>query len=619
MIRPSERSHFAWVAASALAIQFVLVALQFPLEELFTQTPILRIDNGFQWYQVEVAVDLWREHRLTGYDPTFAAGQMGGLVTNGSGRIPAALAMLLDPAVPPVVAYKIYVFLAELLAPLAVVLAARLAGLGVTQAIVAAGLGLVLWWASYLHWYHTAGMVAYVLAGFLALPYAIAVANYVRAPQARVRTWFGLGLLGGFGLYLHPHFPVVMLLLLVPMIWRELAPTAVLRALGRGLPIAVFAAIVNLPWLLAVAAYPPDYIGAHPYQKVVDISLIPRGLVGLLGDGAHGAKLNIALAVGTVCGAVLSRQSRPLVLALAAAWLLVSLVGAVGATIEPLAAAQPNRLLPAAYVALLLPASIGLVELSRYLVRGPILRPRFGWAAATVVAVSTGLAVLEAYREVAPGPHGRYGDAPPEVEGVGPTTRWLLDWLGTRTSADARVLFETSHARVHDGSHIAGYLARTSGREFIGGPYPFTYAASAWDGVAFGTPLEDMSVEDFRRYLRVYNVGWVIAHSQALNSYLKAVPEVTLEDTRSTVGVYSVARSLSPVIEGPGRVLGATLGRIVVAGLDGPRTILSYHYVAGMAADDDNVRVVPAAVRGVTKPMIGIVGSTSAVVTITLP
>lgn len=618
MTRLGVTSRYISIGLTVLVAQFALVAYQFPIGQLFTQTPILRIDNGFQWYQVEVAVDLWRGHRLTGYDPTFGAGQIGGLVTNGSGRVPAALAMLLDPVVTPVVAYKIYVFLAELIAPLAVVLAASLAGLACMQAFVAAGLGLVLWWASYLHWYHTAGMVAFVLATFLALPYAIAVAKYIRAPRQHAVTWLGLGLLGGLGLFLHPHFPVVTLLLLVPMIWRELAPRSVPRALGRGLPIAVVAAAVNLPWLLALAAYPPDYIGAHPYQKAVDISLIPKGLAGMLADGANGAKLNVALAVGTACGAVWSKQSRSLVIALAVAWLLVALVGAVGAALGPLAAIQPNRLLPAAYVALLLPAAIGVVGLVRHLVRGPIWRPQFGWAAAAVIAVSTGLAVFEVSREVTSGPHGRYGDAPPEVDGVGPTTQWLLYWLNTRTTRDARVLFETSHARVHDGSHIAGYLAKTSGREFIGGPYPFTYAAGAWDGVAFGMPLEGMPIKDFRRYLSVYNVGWVIAHSQALKSYLKGVPEVTLEDARSTVDVYSVSRPLSPVLEGPGRILEATLGRIVVTGLDGPRTILSYHYVAGMVADDDNVRIVPATVQGVEKPMVGIVGSSTVAVTITL-
>lgn len=607
------------IAVAVLAVQFVVVAYQFPFGELFTQTPILHIDNGFQWYQVELAVDLWRQHKLTGYDPTFGAGQMGGLVVNGSGRIPAALAISLDSAVSPVVAYKIYVFLAELIAPLAVVLAARLAGVGFMHSAVASGLGVLLWWASYLHWYHTAGMVSFVLASFLALPYAIAVANHVRAPRPRIRNGIALGALGGLGLLLHPHFPVVMLLLLLPLIWPDLAPKSLARTVGRGLPIAIFAGIVNLPWLLAIAAYPPDYIGGHPYQKTVDITLIPRNLVGMFGDGAQGAKINVALAIGAACAAILRSQYRPLAMALVIGWSLMSLIGAVGAVLEPLAVIQPNRLLPAAYVALLLPASIGLVELAQRLAGRPVFKPRLGWPVAAIVAASLALATIEVGREVTPGPHGRYGDTPPEVDGVGPVTRWLLTWLETRTSSDARVLFETSHARVHDGSHIAGYLARTGGREFIGGPYPFTYAASAWDGVAFGRPIDGMSVEVFRHYLSVYNVGWLIVHSQALKSYLRGMPGITLAGTRSGINVYAVAVPTGRIIEGPGSVVEAALGRIAVTGLTGPRTVLSYHYVSGMAADDEKVSVVAVMVPGITEPMIGIVGSSPATVTITLP
>ena len=93
-------------------------------------------------------------------------------------------------------------------------------------------------------------------------------------------------------------------------------------------------------------------------------------------------------------------------------------------------------------------------------------------ATAAVVGLSFALSIREVVREVSYDPVGRYGSVPPEVRPLGPKSVWLLDWMARKTTAEGRVLFETSKGRIHDGAHIAGYLAVRAGRELIGGPYP---------------------------------------------------------------------------------------------------------------------------------------------------
>jgi hypothetical protein len=63
---------------------------------------------------------------------------IGGVITNGSARIPALVAAVVDPLISPVIVYKIYVFIAAVMAPLAIVLGARLAGLGTAHGALAA-------------------------------------------------------------------------------------------------------------------------------------------------------------------------------------------------------------------------------------------------------------------------------------------------------------------------------------------------------------------------------------------------------------------------------------------------------------------------------------------------
>src|SRR6185503_9079142 len=118
---------------------------------------------------------------------------------------------------------------------------------------------------------------------------------------------------------------------------------------------------------------------------------------------------------------------------------------------------------------------------------------------------------------------GRYGAAPPEVKPPGDYSVWLMDWLKRRTTADSRVLFETSNARIHDQGHMAGYYAYSSQREFIGGPYPQMLVVSAWDGFAFGKPIADIPTARMAEYLSAYNIGAIVVHSDAARSYFDAM------------------------------------------------------------------------------------------------
>ena len=266
---------------------------------------------------------------------------------------------------------------------------------------------------------------------------------------------------------------------------------------------------------------------------------------------------------------------------------------------------QPNRFASTAYLFLVLPAALGTATLVSA-IRDRTGAMRYAFAAGAVVLAFVGLFVANEVRhEVSFGPSGRYGDAPPEARDLGPKGRAVLAWLRDRTTPEGRVLFETSLARVHDGGHIVGYLATQAHREFIGGPYNNFFAGTR-DGWMFGRSIDTIEPKDFLAYLSLYNIGWLVVHSDATKTYLHRFKDV-IEPQSSFEGLetFVVHQPLDYVAEGHGRVRSVDYGRIVVERLDATDAplVLKYHYAPGMRALDGSV-VEPQAMLDDPVPFI---------------
>lgn len=237
------------------ATHAILLSLAFPLTEVFSDVPLLHIDSSFHLYQVSVAQELRSSHHLVGYDPWFAAGYIGGVNYNASAKFPALLAALFSPTLTPVVAYKIYVFFSALLAPAFVLLAMRMLKVGAVATVVATWFGFLLWWISAFHWYHTAGMVAYVAASYAALPYIALAWRSITEPL----TLFSIGTLavfGSIGVMYHPLFPIPVIFtvpLLALAAWKQVRLQQLLIVL---LVVPALCVLPNLAWILPSIKYP---------------------------------------------------------------------------------------------------------------------------------------------------------------------------------------------------------------------------------------------------------------------------------------------------------------------------------------------------------------------------
>lgn len=594
-------------------IHAILLCLAFPLTELLSEIPLLHFDSPYHLYQVSVAQELWLDHHLVGYDPWFAAGYVGGVNVNQSARIPALLAMLFTPSLGPIVAYKLYVFVPALLAPGFVLLAMHLLKADAVAMVVATLLGFLLWWISALHWYHTSGMVSFVGASYAALAY-IALTWRSVTESLTFSIVVALAVLGAIGVLYSSMFPILVIFtmpFLVLAAWKQVKLNQLLIVL---LIVPVLCILPNIVWLLPVFKYPGWGDGdIYPFQKVVDAGIIWSEALGRIDGVARGARINPVLwfcVMWSLFFAVNSPLHR-LSIGFVVSAVFVIVFSAVGAWWPVMGVLQPNRYSHYAYLLLVVPAGIGISTIIDMFRRRGLVGHLAKGSAILLIAASV-FFIFELKNEVSSDDTPHHGRPSPEVRGPGETTLWLTDWLKRNTTDEARVLFETSSARIHDEAHVAGFLAMETKREFIGGPYFTEPPLGFRDGILFGRPISEFSTDEFSDQLELYNIGWAVVHSVASEAYLDQHPllELVAQQLVSTIyhgqlnlNLYKVNQEHSYFLEGRGRVTQRKLNRIDLSEIVGEAITLKYHFVDGMISDPPTI-LLPVIRPGDPDPFI---------------
>lgn len=566
-------------------VQLLLTSISFPLSELFSAKPLLYLDNALHWYQLKLAATIAPDLTPVAYDPFFAAGYLGGVSYNVSARLPALIVSILGPLADVTLVWKLYVFALSLLAPLCLPLTGRILKVNTVAIAAMAMLGLGLWWTSYFRWFFTAGMVSYVASCYFSVLYAAWFWQYLTG-NYRKYTLFPIAIMGGVLLFFHPFFPVpvaILIFCLSVLQWRAWRTSRMGAALVL-IPLCTLA--MNFIWyapMMSSGMFWGDLHTGEPYQQG-GLYLLLYELLGVFEKTTFGARIYLPIAVLAVIGVIGKDATRSR--RVWAAWFLagfsVEVLRSVGEHSAWIAKMEPHRFSPLGYLLLTIPAGRGLAVFLSFL-RRLLQEKRGGIAALGYVPLVAVLVFLgrETVREASPANHPHTGPAPPYVRGVGLKTQWVVEWIKSNTDPSARILFETSQARFHDGDHSAGYIAATTQRELIGGVYPGHHYAGFSDGFAFGDKLQNLDAVQFMRHMETYNVGWIIAFNPGSKLYFSQQPTLKLMAEFEGLAAYRVARNHSFFQSGQGLV-SRQYNRLVLDALTGPIVALKYHYVPGL-------------------------------------
>ncbi|MGZ3814279.1 MAG: hypothetical protein ACXVA0_21270 [Mucilaginibacter sp.] len=572
-----------------LLLQFCLVSYDFPLSELFTETPLFYVDNAYHWYYLKFLNNIWLDGLLTGYDPFFNAGAPAGIATDLSGHAAQVFALLVRNGLSEIEIWKLYIFTIAVIGPILPAIGIWALGLDVVKIVVALSLGILIWWVSWFHWFHAVGMGSYVFASFLSLLVILLFIRY-RASNGFWRVFF-VSVLSATLIFIHPVIILLVLIVLSCFFAFNIQGLANRKTVIY-LAVFILASFMLNAWWLKLY-FSPLYQTAYKvvlYQADVSPANILYELLGQWKEHTHGSKVYSLLFLLSIIAVfqVSGKIRRLYIWPFLTAWFILQLYASLAGMIPMLAKlTQPNRFAPAGYLLLIVPSIFavkcpgGIVELLS------VPRKRLYSAALLVAGLIFAVNITELYREVSYGEHGRYAVAPPNVKATGPYSDFVLSVLKKETDASARVLFETSMGRVHDDAHLAGYYAYSSDREFIGGPYTSSSFAGFRDGFVFGSPIEDIPPEKFVEYLNLYNIGWVIAHSDKSKSYFNKISNMTPGPSFRELQFYTVNAKHDFFIKGAGVIKKRDHNLIELSELSDDVVELKYHYFPDFKANVD--------------------------------
>src|SRR4029079_4149882 len=124
----------------------------------------------------------------------------------------------------------------------------------------------------------------------------------------------------------------------------------------------------------------------------------------------------------------------------------------------------------------------------------------------------------------------------------------IVEWIDRETPENARLLFEESGDEsgfVYDRTYLSSFLPYLTGRQLIGGPINLYndrhHFAEFHSGKLFQKDPQAISDSELRNYLRLYNIGAVVAfHPRSIQRLLSIPGLVTVEQRIGPVHLMKV-------------------------------------------------------------------------------
>jgi hypothetical protein len=405
--------------------------------------------------------------------------------------------------------------------------------------------------------------------------------------------------------------PMIVLLVIEPRLVTG-------RLIAWSAAAAALAFLVNAVWLIPAFHHRADDVSAAIVEQLPLFASANPFTFFLDYFGPHGfwtfrpsfmeKGLRIALLVlGTVgLWKLIHSDKRQIGIILASACVVLFAVTYFGALVPWMRAWQPLRFKVPLDLMLALSASYGVSEWYR--------APKSSRSPLVPVAVGLGLVtfLFNVAQTEATGRLQLRSQLIPELNAI-------VDWIEREAPSDARLLFEESGDEsgfVYDRTYLSSFLPYLTSRQLIGGPINLYndrhHFAEIHSGKMFKKDAQSLSDEELRNYLRLYNIGAVVAFDPRSIQRLQSIPGlVTVEQRIGPIHLMKVNQPLTWFLAGEG-AMKIGFNRLELSDLKGDEVVLKYHWVDGLAATPAT-KILPVQVADDPIPFIKLVNPPAAV------
>jgi hypothetical protein len=592
----SNRKTLMWTSA-IFSLHTVGLALIFdPPQGAFNSQPIVEQDWGLHFHHLMSSVAFWQQDRsLWGYNPLFMAGYPSNTIQDLSIKLFEVGGLTLaNFALTPVLWFKILAFVTMASVPWLMYFASHNfffdyenKNLAAASAVI---LGTAYWWNSLPREMFFYGMIGYVSAAYLT---ALGVSLLYRIANES-SNWIPLHIAWAlFAVVILPIHVQSIVILMPPILALLIAYP---RLVTPSFLLSVFVAagvslVINMLWLVPAVTHVDDEISDvivnqlplftsnNPFALLVDY-FGPEGYWTFRSSFWEKGFRLLLLVFGSLgTWKLLKNEYRALGVLLAGALITLCIVSYFGSLMPLLRGWQPLRFK--------VPFDLFLALATAYLLaewRAKRLLALPAYAVPLLLVIGAISFVMNLLITESRGRMKLRTQIPAQINAI-------VDWIGRETPSDARVLFEESGDEtgfIYDGIYLSSLVPHLTGRQLIGGPINLYndrhHFAEFHSGQMFKKDVQTLTDGDLRDYLRLYNIGAVVAFHPASLRRLQAIPGlVTLEQRIGPVHLMKVNQPLTWFVAGKGKVK-AGLNRLELSEITGDAVILKYHWVEGLTA-----------------------------------
>lgn len=569
------------------------------ISEFLSQIPFLTQDYALHFYHTVRTGDfIAGSGEIWGYDPAFMAGYPACTVFDISFKFGEFFTYLLSSFLHPAVAFKLFVVLTFSVIPLLLFFAAKNFGFTDGEALTFTLLGILYWWFSLFREMVFYGMSSYVFICYLAIYLLALLYRYLKTDYLKSYL-----LLTGFApllLLFHVLSPIIIFvpaLTLLVVFKKKLKK----RTLFFLVITALLSLLFNLFWLKVFYMFRDDistdivkyFVSYDPLTFVKDYFSSTFYWSYMKFNGKKIFALYI-LIFGIIGFHEWKKEERDIFYPVLAGVLFLFFLTYFGSFLNFTADLQPYRYKLPMNLLLLLPAS---VVIRRFVMKKTIV----------VLSIVLLISIAPMIKAEIKKPFKIKSTYDPPLES-------LASWIRNETTNKGRILIEDSGDETdhqYYNIYFPALLPYLTGREFIGGPYPyfltkhhFSTFFSAW---LFGKKITAFSSKELKGYMDLFNIKWIITFHPVSIRYFSNYPQYfRLKGRIDKFYIFEVNRQPSFFIKGSGKIR-AELNNIYLEDLHGKEIIIKYHWFKGLTGGD-GVKVSPVYYMDDPVPFIKVEG-----------
>ena len=552
-----------WLLTVFIFLHVLRSILLFPnLAALIDHNPLFSDDHSYHFYYSLLGSKFLTHHYTTwGYDPYFMAGYPKTIMSDPSNKIIEVLFALL-PFISPAVVFKITILLTIVLVPIIVYHTCRNMELTIGQSMIGVVLGTGYWWLGMPYEKIACGLFSFTLAAYLCpFIYSVIYRFFLR------REFFVAILMlitTPLAFLIHPTTPII---LMVPLLLLYLGSLKRLstRVHFTLLLTLMLTIVVNWFWIKPL-------LELYHYKTPSSQFFQSSGLGGFISDYfTKNNPIELLLLVFGLLGLYLWRLKKEHLnyISLGGVVIFFLFLSYYGSSLTFTADLQPLRFMIPLNSFLTVPAAFGIwwsisLIIDNYAKKDLLI---------VISLVLIMLVPLFAHKMYAiaftflSNPYGR-----PFITSMHPGNKALVKWIIEKTTKEGRILIEDSGFLDTQGknqcvwghqyylTHLPALLPYYTGREFIGGPYPYSiiqhHFVEFHDGILFKKEIDTISLAELNDYFDLYNIKWVICWSKKSQDFFNKYPHYLLKDDKvDKFYTYTVNRTPSYFYKGKGHII----------------------------------------------------------------